>query len=91
MRQNDNNVEKRTFYHIKNLRQPNSSPCAPAKKQSVNLTITDCFLLFFELFELICFENGSSAKVFFLIFPLIGVVIGGLIWNLVGYKSSENP
>jgi hypothetical protein len=32
VRQNDNNVEKRTFYHIKNLRQPNSSPSAPARK-----------------------------------------------------------
>jgi len=49
-----------------------TSPCAPAKKQSVNLTITDCFLLLSELFDQICFENGNSTKVFPLFFPLLG-------------------
>ena len=55
-----------------------SSPCAPAKKQSVNLTITDCFLLFSELFESICFENENSIKVFPRFSPY-WVIIGGLV------------
>ena len=30
--------KKRTFYHTKNLRQRNSSPCAPAKKKAIRVS-----------------------------------------------------